>query len=202
MDGAWNFLIGMTGSRPIEIFAVALGLINVTLIIRRSIWNYPFGMVMVILYAKIFYDYRLYSDALLQIYFLLIQGYGLWYWLRNRQADGLVIVERFGGRGVILAVAASVIGAVLLGTIMNTFTDADFPYWDAAVAATSVVAQFLLSRRILQSWLFWIAVDVMAIALFWVKDLQPTAALYGVFLVLATLGFVRWTKAWRAGVAA
>lgn len=201
MDDIWTFLIGMTGSRPIEILAVALGITNVVLIIRRSIWNYPFGIVMVILYAQIFYEYRLYSDALLQIYFLLIQIYGLWHWLQHRQPDGRVMVERWRPGQVALAIAASASGAVLLGTVMGSFTDADLPYWDAAVASTSVVAQFLLSRRVLQSWLFWIAVDIMAIALFWVKDLQPTAALYGVFLVLAAMGYLRWLKAWRAGLA-
>ena len=76
-----DFLSQMIGTRPIEIIAVICGLINVTLIIKRSIWNYPFGFVMVVLYAKIFYDYQLYSDSLLQIYFFFIQFYGLWYWL-------------------------------------------------------------------------------------------------------------------------
>ncbi len=66
-----DFIAQMIGSRPIEMIAVFCGLVNVSLIIRRSIWNYPFGFLMVVLYAKIFYDYQLYSDALLQIYFFL-----------------------------------------------------------------------------------------------------------------------------------
>ena len=72
-----DFISQMIGSRPIEMIAVFCGLANVGLIIRRSIWNYPFGFLMVVLYAKIFYDYQLYSDALLQVYFFLIQFYGL-----------------------------------------------------------------------------------------------------------------------------
>ncbi|MFT6271088.1 MAG: nicotinamide mononucleotide transporter, partial [Alphaproteobacteria bacterium] len=83
-----DFIIQMVGSRPIEIVAVICGLINVGLIIKRSIWNYPFGFVMVALYAKIFYDYQLYSDALLQVYFFFIQFYGLWYWLKGRDDNG------------------------------------------------------------------------------------------------------------------
>ena len=78
---------------------------------------------------------------------------------------------------------------------MHNFTDASFPFWDGAIAALSVLAQFLLSRRHIESWYLWIAVDVLAIGLFYTKELEPTAALYGVFLVLAALGLYRWRKA-------
>ena len=65
---------------PIEIAAVLLGLVNVTLVVRRSVWNYPFGIAMVVLYADIFFDAKLYSDALLQLFFLAVQFYGWWNW--------------------------------------------------------------------------------------------------------------------------
>jgi nicotinamide mononucleotide transporter len=191
----------MTGSRPIEIAAVILGLINVTLIIRRNVWNYPFGIVMVILYAQIFYDYRLYSDALLQIYFLVIQIYGWWYWLRGRDDRGLVIVARLPIAQIPYYAVIAIVGLAILGTSMDQLTDADYPYWDGAIAVLSVLAQFLLSRRRLESWFLWIAVDLLAIGLFWVKGLYPTSALYAVFLVLATVGLFNWVRAWRRGVA-
>ena len=191
----------MTGSRPIEIAAVILGLINVTLIIRRNVWNYPFGIVMVILYAQIFYDYRLYSDALLQIYFLVIQIYGWWYWLRGRDDRGLVIVARLPIAQIPYYAVIAIVGLAILGTSMDQLTDADYPYWDGAIAVLSVLAQFLLSRRRLESWFLWIAVDLLAISLFWVKGLYPTSALYAVFLVLAAIGLFNWTRAWRRGVA-
>ena len=201
MDQIYDFVLGMTGSRPIEIAAVILGLINVTLIIRRNVWNYPFGIVMVILYAQIFYDYRLYSDALLQIYFLVIQIYGWWYWLRGRDDRGLVIVARLPIAQIPHYAVIAIVGLAILGTSMDQLTDADYPYWDGAIAVLSVLAQFLLSRRRLESWFLWIAVDLLAIGLFWVKGLYPTSALYAVFLVLATVGLFNWVRAWRRGVA-
>ncbi|MFQ1702846.1 nicotinamide riboside transporter PnuC [Loktanella agnita] len=185
----------MLGSRPIEYAAVVLGLINVTLIIRRSMWNYPFGIVMVLLYAKIFFDYQLYSDALLQVYYFFIQIYGVWYWLQFRQNDGKVIVVPLPQRQYLVYLLTAVIGWLAISTLMARLTDASFPYWDGAVAALSVLAQFLLSRRHIESWYLWIAVDVLAIGLFWVKDLTPTAALYGVFLGLAILGLFQWRAA-------
>lgn len=192
-----DFIIQMTGSRPVEIIAVVCGLVNVTLIIRRSIWNYPFGFLMVVLYAKIFFDYQLYSDALLQVYFFFIQFYGLYYWLKGKADDGKIIVEYLPRRLYTAYLLVAFAGWLLLSYLMHSYTDASFPYWDGAIAALSVLAQFLLSRRHVESWYLWITVDLLAIGLFYVKDLGPTAALYGVFLVLATIGLFRWRNAAR-----
>ena len=150
---------------------------------------------MVVLYARIFYDYQLYSDALLQVYFFLIQFYGLYYWLRGRADDGRIIVEYLPGRQYVIYLGIALAGWLTLSTLMNSFTDASYPYWDGAIAALSVLAQFLLSRRHIESWYLWIVVDLLAIGLFYTRGLQPTAALYGVFLVLATIGLFQWIKA-------
>lgn len=192
-----EFLHGMFGTRAIEITATILGLINVALIIRRSIWNYPFGIAMVLLYAWIFYDVRLYSDALLQIFFLGIQFFGLFIWLAGRAEDGLVeALDLPYQAGLIWALGAAV-GAGALGYIMATYTDADFPYWDALTTVLSVVAQCLLAKRYVQTWIVWIAVDVLAIGLYWTKDLGPTAALYCVFLGMAIAGHFSWRRSMR-----
>ena len=190
-----DFVSQMTGSRPIEMIAVFCGLANVGLIIRRSIWNYPFGFLMVILYAKIFYDYQLYSDALLQVYFFLIQFYGLYYWLKGRADDGRIIVEYLPRKQYGIYLGIGLFGWLTLSSLMSSFTDASYPFWDGAIAALSVLAQFLLSRRHIESWYLWIVVDLLAIGLFYTKGLEPTAALYGVFLVLATIGLLQWIKA-------
>ena len=179
----------------LEIVAVALGVINVGLIIARSVWNYPFGLVMVVLYAKIFFDAQLYSDALLQIFFFVVQIYGLIEWLKARGGDGRVRVATLDLRGRLLALLAVTIGWLCLGLAMASWTDAAYPYWDAAIAAGSVVAQTLLARRFIENWPLWIAVDIGAIALFVVKGLDLTAGLYGVFLFMAVGGLLAWLSA-------
>lgn len=181
----------------IEIVATILGLTNVYLIIRRNIWNYPFGLAMVILYAKIFYDYKLYSDALLQGYYVLIQFYGWWYWLRDRQADGLITVTRLATAQRLLTMGFVVIGAAGLGWFMATKTDASVPYWDATTTVMSLMAQFLLSRRCLENWVLWIAVDVLSIGIYSYKELYLTAGLYAVFLGMAAWGLTEWLQAER-----
>ena len=192
-----DFLLAMVGTTPIEWIAVACGVLNVVLIIRRSIWNFPFGFVMVTLYFFIFRDYRLYSDALLQIYFFLIQVYGLWNWLHGRADDGRIVITPLTTRGFLGYLGATAIAWLAIGRLMSLYTDAAAPFWDAAVAAFSVTAQFLLSRRHLESWYLWITVDVLAIGLFYSRGLAPTAALYCVFLALAVTGLTQWRNAAR-----
>lgn len=181
----------------IEILATVLGLTNVYLIIRRNIWNYPFGLAMVVLYAKIFYDYKLYSDALLQIYYVGIQLYGWWYWLRGRQPDGLITVARLADRHRALVLGIIVVGAASLGWVMASKTDASVPYWDATTTVMSLMAQFLLSRRYLENWVLWIAVDVLSIGIYTYKELYLTAGLYAVFLGMASWGLMAWLRAER-----
>ena len=179
----------------LEIVAVGLGVINVGLIIARSVWNYPFGLIMVVLYAKLFFDEKLYSDALLQVFFFVVQIYGLIEWLKARGGDGKVRVETLQWRGRAIALLAVAILWLCLGMAMASWTDAAYPYWDAAIAAGSVVAQTLLARRFIENWPLWIAVDIGAIALFIVKGLDLTAGLYGIFLCMAVGGLMAWLSA-------
>ena len=191
------FIGGMFGTTPIEIIAAICGLLNVILIVRRSIWNYPFGFLMVTLYAKIFYDYRLYSDAGLQVYFFVIQIFGVYWWLNGREDDGLVRSRRLSVSSYWMLIVAVLFGIFALGSIMSRYTDAALPWWDATIACLSIAAQTLLARRYLENWFLWIAVDVVAIAVFAAKGLLPTAALYMIFLVLSVTGILGWLKAAR-----
>jgi nicotinamide mononucleotide transporter len=179
---------------PLELAAALLGVANVVLVVRRSIWNYPFGIAMVSLYFFVFTDARLYADALLQIFFLLIQIYGWRNWSRSRSATGEVAVERlaWSARGWwLVATAAASLGC---GAALAHLTDAAAPYADATVAAFSVSAQALLALRKVETWVLWIGVDVLAVGLFLSRSLAITAALYALFLLLATAGLLAWTR--------
>jgi len=192
-----NFIQQMIGSTFIEYVAVTSGFINVYLIIKRSIWNYLFGFIMVALYAKIFYDYQLYSDSLLQVFFFIIQIYGLIYWINHKAPDGKVFVARLEKKYFALAMFATTALWLSLSALMHQYTNATHPFWDSAIAALSVTAQVLLMRRHQENWYLWIMVDVLAIGLFIVKGLAPTALLYCVFLILVVVGLLQWRAAPR-----
>ena len=182
----------------LEWIAVALGVVNITLLVRRSIWNYPFGMAMVALYFLIFREARLYSDMALQVFFLIVQGWGWWAWTRAGCLDVPVAVERMSTRSQALWIGGVVAATGLWGLAMYSLTDAAAPYWDAAVAMGSVAAQILLTQRKIENWIGWIIVDVLAIGLYASRDLMLTAGLYAMFLVLSIWGFIEWRRVERA----
>jgi nicotinamide mononucleotide transporter len=179
---------------PLEIAAVLLGIANIILIIRRSVWNYPFAIAMVSIYFFIFREAKLYSDAGLQIFFLAVNLYGWWAWSRNKADAGEIVVERLSLQGLLGWIGASALATLGWGWFMSANTDASFPFWDAGVAMLSVAGQILMTRRYLENWWWWIAVNIISIPLYWVKDLQLTAGLYALFLALAIAGLIEWRR--------
>jgi nicotinamide mononucleotide transporter len=178
---------------PIEIVAVVLGLANIVLLVRRSIWNYPFGIATVILQAWLFLDGKLYSDALLQLFFAVLNVYGWMHWARAQGDDG-VPVRWMGARPLAASALAAAAATLAWGTMMHRHTDAAFPYWDASVAMMSVLAQTLLARRWIDNWTWWIIVDLVAVPLYWTKGLFLIAGLYVVYLLISVLGLLSWHR--------
>jgi nicotinamide mononucleotide transporter len=181
----------------IEWIAAALGVINISLLIFRSVWNFPFGIAMVVLYIFVFFEKRLYAEAGLQVFFILAQLWGWWLWIKVGGEDDRVPVRWLDwlSRGVWIMVTAAV--SVNLGWAMHSFTNAALPYADAAIAGASVAAQILLAYRRIENWVLWILIDVAAVALYIDRGLYPTAGLYGGFLVLSLIGLKEWIEAER-----
>lgn len=178
----------------VELAAAGLGLVNVALVVRRSIWNYPFGIAMVALYFFVFAEARLYSDALLQIFFLVIQLYGWWNWRRHMAGDDGVAVAALGNRARFVWLVGAGAASTLWGLGMARWTDAAMPVADAFIAGMSVSAQCLQSLRRVESWVLWIAVDMLAIGVYLWRGLNVTAALYAVFLAMSVFGLVGWLR--------
>ena len=186
---------------PLEIIAVALGIANVGLLVRRSIWNYPFGMAMVALYFVIFREARLYGEAALQVFFFVVQGWGWWLWARAGGLARMVTVTWMGWPARAAGLALVLASSLGIGWAMAHYTDAALPYADAAIAGASVVAQLLLAMRRVENWALWIAIDVLSIWVYLNRELYLTAGLYVVFLGLAIAGLLAWAKAAREGEA-
>lgn len=186
----------------IEIIATALGLACVWFTVRQNIWCWPTGLGMVALYIVIFWQAKLYSDMGLQVVYVFMQLYGWWYWLGGGNRADQRPVSRLGTARLGLWVGAGVLGTLALGSAMIRYTDAALPYWDATTTMLSLIAQWLLGRKVLESWLFWIVVDVLSIGIYLSKGLYLTAGLYTVFLGLAAQGYVAWLRSRQARAAA
>lgn len=181
----------------IEIIATLSGLACVTLTIRQNIWCWPTGLLMVSLYIVIFYQVKLYSDMGLQFIYVFLQFYGWYQWLSGGPGNSPLHVTLMPRLGYLGWSAGAAVAIVTLGLIMDTKTDASLPYWDAATTVLSLIAQYLMAKKNLESWIVWVAVDVMAVGIYFAKDLNLTAGLYAVFLVLAIMGFFAWISSMK-----
>lgn len=174
-----------------------LGIACVALAALRNAWTFPTAIVSVALLGIVVFDERLYSDALLQAFFVVANLYGWANWRRERARAGSVTVERMRPRDWAATLAAVVVASIGWGWAMHRFFAAAYPYWDAAIAMASVAAQILMARRKLENWVLWIAVDVASVPLYLAKQLWPFAGLYVIYLGLAIWGLVGWRRSLR-----
>jgi nicotinamide mononucleotide transporter len=180
----------------IEAIAVVFGILCVWLTIRQNIWCWPTGLVQVVLFIYIFYQVKLYSDLVLHVIYIGLQLYGWYHWLHGGRDHGKLEVSRLPTSGLLLWPLGIAVASLIWGYLMATYTDAALPYGDAFTTVASLAAQWLLARKKLESWLLWISVDIVAIGIYWSRELMLTSGLYLVFLVLAILGFFAWRRSW------
>lgn len=178
----------------LEWTAAGFGVLNIALLIWRSVWNYLFGIVMVSLYIFVFWQERLYAEAGLQVFFILAQVYGWRLWLKVGGEDNRVPVRWLDNFSRAVWAMVTLALSVNLGWVMHRFTDATMPYADSAIAGASVAAQLLLAFRRIENWILWILIDIGSIGLYINRGLYPTAGLYGGMLVMSLIGLREWVN--------
>lgn len=182
---------------PLESTAVAFGIVSVWLSTRERMASWPTAIVNVALYFVVFRRAKLYADMGLQLIYLLLSCYGWYEWTFGGANRTALPVTRTSRRQATVLTGIGVASAAALGTLLARTTDAALPYLDSATAATSLVAQWMMTRKLLENWLVWVAVDVVYVGMFVGKGLWLTAGLYAVFLVLAASGYRQWLASWR-----
>jgi len=179
----------------LEWSAVAASILGVWLMARRHLLAWPVGLVAVALYAVVFVEARLYSDTLLQIAFGAFLLYGWLSWRRTAATEGQITIAPLSRRQWVRDLGVGVLGGLLLGAAMHTWTNAALPWLDAMLAALSLVAQWWQARRHVATWWLWIVVDVVYVGMYVVKSLNVTAGLYVLFIGLAVMGLRAWSRA-------
>ena len=178
----------------LELIAVVVTLIAVYLTARQIIWCWPLGLISVTLYAGVFFQAKLYADMGLQALYFGLAIYGWWAWLHGGEHHGELQVTRASKRMRLSLVLIGVASGFVLGQALNRFTDASLPFMDSILTSFSIGAQWMQTRKKLEAWLVWLAVDVFYVGMFLYKGLYPTAGLYAVFLYLAVLGYMEWRR--------
>jgi nicotinamide mononucleotide transporter len=177
-----------------ELVAALVGAFSVWLSVRQNIWSWPTAIVNVVLYAVVFYQTKLYADMGLQVIYAALSLYGWYEWLYGGEGRTELRVTRTSPRlGALLALVAAA-GSAALGVFLHRTTDAALPFMDSFLSSTSLVAQWMMTRKLLENWLVWIGVDVLYVGMFLFKGLYLTAGLYAVFLALAVKGYLDWRR--------
>ncbi len=177
-----------------EWLAAGILLINIILVARRSIWNFPFAIMGVSLYGFIFWQAKLYSMAGLQLFFIVINLYGWWAWRRGKGEAGEIIVRLLSPSARVIWLTASLVAVIGWGWLIQKFSGGAFPYADAAGAMLSVVAQMLMVWRYVENWAWWIAVNIISVILFVQSELYVSSALYVLNWGLAVYGLLIWSR--------
>lgn len=183
----------------LEWFGTITGFLCVFLAAKQSILNWPIAILSIAAYSVLFFQYKLYGDAALQVYFLVTSVYGWYYWVKRKDEDQQPIVSLNTSQSLKAALSVIILSAVF-GVSLDRFTNTDVPYIDGTCTAISLVAQFLLTRKVILNWVLWIVVDICYIPLYLYKNLALTAVLYTLYLILATLGYLNWRRTWKLTV--
>jgi nicotinamide mononucleotide transporter len=183
----------------IEILGVITSLIYLYFSVKQHIWLWPFGIISSAFFIYIFYVYRFYADMSLQGYYLLISIYGWYHWARaTRHVDtDRLPVTRVRLLTALILFILFILLWILIALLLTHLTDSDVPWGDAFITAGSIIATWLLARKILEQWIIWIIVDAVSVGMYLYKDMYPTVFLYFVFTVIAVIGFYKWKSDMR-----
>lgn len=179
----------------LQIVGVALGLLYLWLEYRANIWLWIVGAIMPVVHGILYFKSGLYADFAMQCYYVAAGIYGLAVWLmgKKRTKNPLRIAHTPLSLALPLVAVYGVLHAAIYFALVH-FTDSTVPFWDAMTTAMSAVAMWMLSRKYVEQWLVWLVVDAITVALYLYKGIPLTAALYGLYTVLAFVGYLRWRR--------
>jgi nicotinamide mononucleotide transporter len=186
------------GTSCLELVAVLFGVVSVFLSVRENIWSWPTALVNVALYFALFFRSGLYSDMGLQVIYFALSVYGWYEWLYGGAGRTTLRVTRVPRRVWGIVAAIGVVLWATLGKLTSHLPGVALPYVDAATTTVSLIAQWMMTRKLLENWTLWIIVDVVYVGMFIFKGLYLTAGNYAIYLVLAVMGHVAWKRSLTA----
>lgn len=195
----------------IELFGAIAGIIYVFLEIRQNIWLWPVGIITSAVYIWVFFVNKFYADMSLQVYYLFISILGWYWWTRGRsqvagkEGDGEgregrerkkeeLKISRLKLKTGIWLILVFVFLFVVMRFVLSGLTDSPVPGWDSFITSLSIVATWMLARKIYEHWYLWIVVNSVSALVFTVKGLYPTVILYVIYGVMSFAGLVEWRK--------
>ena len=185
------------GTSCLEVVAVSFGIVSVLLSVLENIWSWPTALINVALYTVLFYETGLYSDMGLQVVYFALSLYGWYEWLYGGKGHTALTVSRTPRKVWLVLIGVGVVFWAVDGYATSHLPHVALPYVDAGTTSVSLIAQYMMTRKYLENWALWIAVDVVYVGMLVFKGLNLTAFNYAVYLGLAVMGLVTWRKSLR-----
>jgi nicotinamide mononucleotide transporter len=181
----------------LEVVAVLAAIAYLAFAIRQQIVCWMFAAISTAIYIWLFIEAKLYMESMLNLYYLVMAGYG-WHVWRSGRDDGhdrpVVLWPR---NTHLTAIAALILLSALSGYILSTYSDAAFPYVDSLTTWFAIWGTFLVARKVLENWWYWLLIDIASIFIYWTRDLQLTALLFVIYVAMIPFGLISWTKSMR-----
>ena len=182
----------------LEVIAVAAAIAYLALAIRQNIYCWLFAAISTAIYIGLFIEARLYMESVLNAFYLVMAAYG-WYVWRTGRSDGHELpVVKWPLRNHSIAIVALVLLSLVNGFLLTEFSDAAFPYIDSMTTWFAIWATFLIARKVLENWWYWLLIDMASVFIYWSRDLQLTSLLFMVYVMMIPFGFASWSRSMRA----
>ncbi len=192
-----ELLAELRGWSGLEGAAVLLAILYLLLAIRQNIWCWLCAGVSTAIYVYLFIEARLYMESALNAFYfaMAIYGWSVWYYGRSDEHELPVSVWPLAVHGY--ALGAIGIASLVSGYLLDNYTQAAFPYIDSMTTWAAIWATFLVARKVLENWWYWLVIDVASVCIYWLRDLHLTSLLFVVYVIMIPFGLVSWTRSWR-----
>lgn len=182
---------------PLEIVAVLAAIAYLLLAIRQNIWCWLFAGVSTAIFVYLFAYAKLYMESALNVFYFAMAVYGWFVWTSGRSGDSKLPVAVWPVSLHARAITLVIIASLLSGYLLSRYTDAEFPYIDSMTTWGSMWATFLVARKVLENWWYWLLIDLVSIFIYWSRDLQLTSLLFVAYVVMIPFGLISWSRTLR-----
>ncbi len=197
--GLWGALLQAAQAMSVwEAAAVALGVAYLLLAVRESLWCWYAAFASTSIFLVLFWNVNLLMESALQVYYLVMAVYGWWQWQHGSGAHAELGISRWGTRQHLVAIVAVLLVSVASGSLLQQFTGAAMPYLDSFTTWGSILTTWMVARKVLENWLYWLVIDSVSIYLYLDRELYLTALLFAVYLVIVVFGYRKWLLHYRA----
>jgi nicotinamide mononucleotide transporter len=181
-----------------EATAVVLGVAYLLLAMRESLWCWYAAFISTAIFLVLFWRVSLLMESALQVYYLAMAVYGWWQWQRGGSGHAELAISSWGTRQHLLAVAAVVLVSLASGALLQQYTGAALPYLDSFTTWGSILTTWMVARKILENWLYWLVIDGVSIYLYLDRELYLTAVLFAAYLIIVLFGYRKWLLHYQA----